>query len=500
VRLYQQANTGWNVAEVEVYGAEYAAVAPGGLAGDVSANYLVNENYARDGNTDTRANIVGCPCIGSWVALDLGAVLPITQVQAFFKDGTFSGRVEYSVDGSSWTTAQSINPTNGVWQTYAVSFTARYVRLYQTGNFGWTLGEFEVYGLLPTPTPVPTATPVVTAPVASTSIYVTSQHLDDTYFQDWGCKEATKNVSADGPHNAIVVLNFGQPWQIPQSNINQSLSSTYGTRVWREGDSLNHKYISIERIEQFVQQYLTSYWNCANTSSTQTNLSLAVGLNNDSYDYFVTVAHGQEWGKMITRLNKWIGGHFCEVDGDPRTQEICRFRDRESVFGAVDIEDWVNLEKLPTRSPQPMRRWIQGYNLETHLRYYNFGNCNCPFSGVLQPAPYNVASQNGSIIWTYDDYIEFSQNYLTHAYPLPEIYSLPDNPYDALRWRLLSDYSATYGIGPILIDKLATQSQACNCGSGTNTPFQAWQQVVEQFQDYQGEPQWITDFVWAYQY
>jgi hypothetical protein len=463
------------------------------------------------------------------VALDLGAVLPITQVQAFFKDGTFSGRVEYSLDGSSWTTALSINPTNGVWQTYAVSFTARYVRLYQTGNFGWTLGEFEVYGLLPTPTPVPTATPVVTAPVASKSLYIYSSGVD---FKLYGCDEATY-----GPEDAFVVLDFGQPWVKTQNN-----QSVQAVRTW------NFDQFTISQVEAAIQSYATAYWNCAVKAPIRKHITLAIGLNNDSADQkYVTTEHGIAWRAMVHNLNTWLRFRSCGLKPNrQQPNKACPINSYISIAAAMDIEMSGASGRL---GPEEAINWIQGYALNKPVPpIYNFGTCqDCPYLGPYLLPPADIVIPYTDPQWTYDDawYLSWGvvplptpigpPDGLTnlHIYPVPEIYTgiqptVYPTPYHANQWSQLSDYGSGRG-SRMWFYGVMTQFSACANDQGTpkaieddidgtcypyyvpgtdqrdttrmtNRPSEGWQQLQGLIANYQSSIQWVTDIGWSYNY
>jgi hypothetical protein len=422
-------------------------------------------------------------------------------VQAFFKDGTFSGRVEYSVDGSSWTTAQSINPTNGVWQTYALSFTARYVRLYQTGNFGWTLGELEVYGLLPTPTPMPTATPVATAPPYSTSHYVGPDwytgKLPDYY--KFGCQEAI-NEHGDGLHKAIVILDFGTPW------IDTGLDQA-GTFLPADGTKMTTADIS-----QITRQFIRGYWQCGHPRGGipfDIELTLAIGtvniptknLSTQPSSQNLDAIHGEKWAILINELQKWSQRNACYRPPHCNVTNI-------KIVGALDIETWSG-----TIAAQYALDWANSYSNNTPRSYYNFGACDgCPY-----PDHPDWAYPTG---WSAYDFWYLSWG-LINARVIPEIYA---GQIQAEQWAFINEWAVQNGYEKIHFAGALTQQQACSHTKSTdpndpkdealgvhkdlldlcnpvnspNSPSEGWQALFSNVQDpiFQPELLWLSDIDW----
>ncbi len=358
-----------------------------------------------------------------------------------------------------------------------------------------------------------------TAPTHSISFYVTSP---DNNFMQWGDDEARWDSEANGPKDVVVVLNFGQPTSRPHPDRTQRI---YGAHVFGFG----YPFMSITRVEKAVQDYITGYHARAQTSQAPIHLTLAVGLNND-VNGELTTTHGQQWGGMVQRLALWVIAHPCPTLQEPN--KMCHFDDHVSVVGAMDIEAWSKTEikvnedgtldpntlvPVPIIGPSLTRDWLSGYTQGTGWPLYNFGTCDCPFSGNLaqnQPVFHSQVKsyvdangiQHYEVEWTDNDYLEFSWDVVNHhTYPLPEIYRGVDIqfPINALQWKLLSDYAATQSNGRIRFDGLMTQWLACEdqgCAYVTNKPHEGWQQLHDQIVAYQDGPKWSTDIVYADKY
>lgn len=86
-----------------------------------------------------------------WIQVDLGAVAEVTRVDLRWEVAyAASYRIEFSTDGSSWTTVYSTTSgTGGFEEIASASGPARFVRVTGTERgtpYGYSLWEFEVYG------------------------------------------------------------------------------------------------------------------------------------------------------------------------------------------------------------------------------------------------------------------------------------------------------------------------------------------------------------------
>lgn len=85
-----------------------------------------------------------------WLQVDLGATASVDRVVLRWEAAYATAyRIEFSDDGSHWSTAYSTTTGAGGTETLDVSGTARYVRMYGTARatqYGYSLWEFQVYG------------------------------------------------------------------------------------------------------------------------------------------------------------------------------------------------------------------------------------------------------------------------------------------------------------------------------------------------------------------
>jgi eukaryotic-like serine/threonine-protein kinase len=103
---------------------------------------------AVDGNLGTRwSSDFSDP---QWLAVDLGAVHPITKVVLDWEHAyAVAFQIQVSDDGVNWTDIYSTTTGSGGSQTLPVSGTGRYVRMYGTQRgtqYGYSLWEFQVFG------------------------------------------------------------------------------------------------------------------------------------------------------------------------------------------------------------------------------------------------------------------------------------------------------------------------------------------------------------------
>jgi hypothetical protein len=87
-----------------------------------------------------------------WIVVDLGAAKTVTRVELKWEAAYADAyRIETSADGNAWTTAFTTTTGNGGADSIpGLSAAARYVRVYGTHratSYGYSLWEFEVYGL-----------------------------------------------------------------------------------------------------------------------------------------------------------------------------------------------------------------------------------------------------------------------------------------------------------------------------------------------------------------
>ncbi|WP_112267725.1 glycosyl hydrolase family 8 [Lentzea terrae] len=117
---------------------------------------------AVDGSTSTRwASVEGHD--PEWLRVDLGSTHTISRVRLNWEAAyARSYRVQTSADGSAWTDVYSTSAGDGGVDDLTLSGSGRYVRVYGTARgtaWGYSLWEFEVYGLGGGNPPTTTTTP-----------------------------------------------------------------------------------------------------------------------------------------------------------------------------------------------------------------------------------------------------------------------------------------------------------------------------------------------------
>ncbi|MFD7219844.1 MULTISPECIES: discoidin domain-containing protein, partial [unclassified Streptomyces] len=103
---------------------------------------------AVDGDNGTRwSSAASDP---QWIQVDLGATAAVSQIVLRWETAYATAyRIEFSANGTNWTTAYSTTTGPGGTETLNVSGNARYVRVYGTARatqWGYSLWEFQVFG------------------------------------------------------------------------------------------------------------------------------------------------------------------------------------------------------------------------------------------------------------------------------------------------------------------------------------------------------------------
>ncbi len=121
-----------------------------------SSMYSATDNpasAATDGDPGTRwASASSDP---QWLEVDLGAQQQICSIGILWETAYASAfQIQVSNDNATWTTVYSTTTGTGGHQTFPVSATDRYVRMYGTARatqWGYSIFELDVYGLTTTP-------------------------------------------------------------------------------------------------------------------------------------------------------------------------------------------------------------------------------------------------------------------------------------------------------------------------------------------------------------
>jgi beta-glucosidase len=89
-----------------------------------------------------------------WLEVDLGSQQQICSVGILWEAAYATAfQIQVSNDNSTWTTVYSTTTGTGGNETFPISVTARYIRMYGTARgtqFGYSIFEFDVYGLTTT--------------------------------------------------------------------------------------------------------------------------------------------------------------------------------------------------------------------------------------------------------------------------------------------------------------------------------------------------------------
>ena len=122
-------------------------------ASSVQSGSAYTANYATDGDPGTRWSSLSTD--PQWLEVDLGTQQQICNVGILWEAAYGTAfQVQVSNDNSTWTTIYSTTTGTGGSETFPVSVTARYVRMYGTARinpqFGYSIFEFDVYGLTTT--------------------------------------------------------------------------------------------------------------------------------------------------------------------------------------------------------------------------------------------------------------------------------------------------------------------------------------------------------------
>ncbi|GEM_PF-1029992 len=262
----------------------------------------------------------------------------------------------------------------------------------------------------------------------STSRYMRTVDVNTLY--NLGCSQTNQR--------GVTILDFGQPRYDGQD---------YGASIFRT----DRTFATISDIESAVRAFLSGYYVC-NGNPGHGVITVAVGTSNLGRD--TTPGHAQAWAQMIARLNDFISS-------SPN------WTDRLSVVGASDIE-------LNWNSPANTIAWVDSYAQTPNVKYINYGDAGgCP--------PASTSSCNNG--WSQSNVQYISWGNPASVGPVPQIYKnvSPARPINALQWVTLATLNGSI---PRSFKGALTEWQACRdpghiCGGATNTPPQAWQQLMD---------------------
>lgn len=187
-----------------------AAVTSPNLSLDKPASASSEENtnraatYAVDGDSSTRWASEFAD--SNWLTIDLEGVFDLSSVVLHWETAYAEQyNLQVSVDGSDWTTVQSVTQSNGGVDSFELDDTARYLRIEtvkRATRWGVSLWEVEVYGAEhvaepePQPEPEPGPAPVQNVAVGKTLFASSSERSDRSPEQAADGSQTTRWASA----------------------------------------------------------------------------------------------------------------------------------------------------------------------------------------------------------------------------------------------------------------------------------------------------------------
>jgi hypothetical protein len=285
-------------------------------------------------------------------------------------------------------------------------------------------------------------------PGNTTSHYVQNSLSDSAFWQS-GCDQAASS-------NAIVILDFGQPW---------ISGSTWGAQYWYYGGG---RFLSTATIADYVEDWATGYYQC---SDAYHYITVAAGINSDSSH--VSSNHAQAWSTMVDGINVWLAN--------------AGYSGRVTAAGAIDAEPGFYA------SASSDRKWAGGY--ATTSAFYDFGSADgCSWTGYS--APPGGACNSG---WHQDDEWYMSWG-APAAYPLPEVYdsytiTLSNGTTDrmAQQWEMIRLYGYHYKTGAIFIEG----TMSTTVGVSPSTSWSYMYVSVTHYSPVQSSLPWSTKIVWG---
>jgi hypothetical protein len=138
-----------------------------------------------------------------WLQIDLGATATISKVTLMWETAyAKSFQVQTSADGNTWTSVYSTTTGTGGTQNLALSASGRFVRMLGTvrgTQYGYSLYEFQVYGVLP-----PETGTYVLANPQVTGVTPSQYTPPNAYFHEF---QANCSVNHELPDDPIVFPN-----------------------------------------------------------------------------------------------------------------------------------------------------------------------------------------------------------------------------------------------------------------------------------------------------
>ena len=292
-------------------------------------------------------------------------------------------------------------------------------------------------------------------PPYTTSRYVTSR--DPKTLNTMGCNAAQAS-------SGLIALFWGKP---------KFVAGVYGTN--NIDGNVVPLFTSITDIENLTKKWIDGFWRCKTSNS---NITLAISTNNfdlDSLPIGIPSSHGQEWGKLINRLDQYV--------------KTNNYGSALTIYGGSDIEQKVADGWSPANKTI---EWVDGYASATNRTFYNFGE----FSGPSHQYP----TWDLQLGWSLEDtwYVSWHGN----NQPVPLIYNTAGT--NASQWGYLAEWAKIHKNSDMTFMGTMTQMQACAtnppCNGTDNTPNTGWQQLWLELNSYDATIQsvlkWSTDASW----
>lgn len=285
---------------------------------------------------------------------------------------------------------------------------------------------------------IPSALAMQTQPPTDWSFYVTTYDVstsstDPGSMYTLGCNQGKYDASHSPPVNSLVVLDFGV-----QTSSGSETVATFSGATFTNAE-----------IEEMAETFSKEYYLCTG-SDTSSILTLGLGTNNSvKYSDSTYTTLGKDWANIVSAVetsNKGAG-YGAQV----------------IVWGASDLEDWINPGKNLIIPADQTTAWVNGYASLDPEPYLNYGSANgCPTNGY---ANLNCDVFD-NVTYTQYDYWWYSWG-AAPALVAPEIYLSSM----AQQWTQISLYDKNYHSGTMRFQAPWDEN---DLNSSTLTSSQAW--------------------------
>ena len=285
---------------------------------------------------------------------------------------------------------------------------------------------------------IPSALATATQPPTDWSFYVTAYDVnndlnDKNSLYTLGCNQGTYDASHSPPVNSLVVLDFGVQ--------NSSGSATIAT--------FSGATFTNAQIETMAETFSKEYYICTGTDHTSV-LTLGLGTNNSvKYSDSTYTTLGSDWANVVSAVIAYNNGSGVHS--------------QVTVWGANDLEDWINPGDNFIIPSDQTTAWVNGYSSLDPAPYVNYGSANgCPTSGY---ANLNCDVFDGT---TYNQYDYWWYSWGANpALVTPEIYSSSM----AQQWTQISLYDKHYKLNNMRFQAPWDEN---DINTSTLTSGQAW--------------------------